>query len=324
VRLVRAFAALWCCGLVWHAVAADAKEATIAVHAGKSDSANYVLAKQFAEALALADNGAFTLVVEESQGSVQNVMDSLKGDNNYIFTAAPGVIAQAQRGDKPFDSNPSYDQIRALFPIPPQVVHWVVRQDSGIKNFEDLAGHSIVPGARGSVSERATEEALQSLSLDKSVQVIDAENGGGANTLKSKQAGALALTGSYPMPAVSEMARAMPIRLLSLPHDAIARIHATDDNIAEITIPKGIYPGVDYEVVTLGLPTGAYTTQAMSNATAYAITKAFWSQRFNLARKNPAWIAVVPSRVAALGAKLHKGALRYYLEAGIKVPATLR
>jgi TRAP transporter TAXI family solute receptor len=310
--------------VVLHAFAADAKEATIAVHAGKSDSANYVLAKQFAEALALAGNGAFTLVVEESQGSVQNVMDSLKGDNNYIFTAAPGVIAQAQRGDKPFDSNPSYDQIRALFPIPPQVVHWVVRQDSGIKNFEDLAGHSIVPGARGSVSERATEEALQSLSLDKSVQVIDAENGGGANTLKSKQAGALALTGSYPMPAVSEMARAMPIRLLSLPHDAIARIHAADDNIAEITIPKGIYPGVDYEVVTLGLPTGAYTTQAMSNATAYAITKAFWSQRFNLARKNPAWIAVVPSRVAALGAKLHKGALRYYLEAGIKVPLALR
>src|ERR1700684_3181729 len=94
-----------------------AKETTITVHAGKADSPNYALAKQFAEALALAGNGAFTLVVEESQGSVQNVMDSLKGDDNYIFTAAPGVIAQAQRGDKPFDSNSNYDQIRALFPI---------------------------------------------------------------------------------------------------------------------------------------------------------------------------------------------------------------
>ncbi len=47
-----------------------AKETTITVHAGKSDSPNYTLAKQFAEALALAGNGAFSLVVDESQCSV--------------------------------------------------------------------------------------------------------------------------------------------------------------------------------------------------------------------------------------------------------------
>jgi len=43
-----------------------AAEVTITVHAGKSDSPNYVLAKQFSEALALAGNGAYTLLVAES------------------------------------------------------------------------------------------------------------------------------------------------------------------------------------------------------------------------------------------------------------------
>ncbi len=62
----------------------------------------------------------------------------------------------------------------------------------------------------------------------------------------------------------------------------------------------------------------------MSNATAYAVTKAFWSQKDVLARRNPPWDAVTPDALAALGVKLHKGALRYYKEAGVNVPAALR
>ncbi|MGH6967762.1 MAG: TAXI family TRAP transporter solute-binding subunit, partial [Stellaceae bacterium] len=107
------------------AAPAVAAEKTITVHAGKSDSPNYALARQFSEALALAGNGAFTLVVAESQGSIQNVADINNVVGNYLFTAAPSVIRQAYRGDKPFTKNPHYDRIRALFPIPAQTIHWV-------------------------------------------------------------------------------------------------------------------------------------------------------------------------------------------------------
>jgi TRAP transporter TAXI family solute receptor len=300
-----------------------AKETTITVHAGKADSPNYALAKQFAEALALSGNGAFTLVVEESQGSVQNVMDAPTQDENYIFTASAGVIAQAQRGDKPFDPNPHYDEIRALFPIPAQTIHWIVLRDSGIKTLAELAGHSLVAGNKGSLGERVTEETLQALGIDQAVQLIDTDLAGAPGGLQANQVNGLALTGSYPLPAVTALARATPIRILSLPQALIAKIRAIDDSTAGIVIPKGTYPGVDYEVVTLAMPAGAYTTLNMSTATAYALTKAFWSQRFALAKKNPAWAEIVPSYLASLGVKLHRGALRYYTEAGIKVPAAL-
>lgn len=39
---------------------------------------------------------------------------------------------------------------------------------------------------------------------------------------------------------------------------------------------------------------------------AFALLSLFPTSRLELARKYPAWIAVVPSRVAALGAKLHR------------------
>jgi hypothetical protein len=90
------------------------------------------------------------------------------------------------------------------------------------------------------------------------------------------------------------------------------------------TIPKNTYPGQDADIATIGLPAGAYTSTAMSSQMAYAITKAFWSQKAALARRNPPWNAVTPAALATLGVKLHKGALRYYREAGIKVPAALR
>jgi len=300
-----------------------AAETTITVHAGKADSPNYALAKQFAEALALAGNGAFTLVVEESQGSVQNVIDSLTEDEHYIFTASPGVIAQARRGDKPFDPDPRYDEIRGLFPIPAQTIHWIVRRDSAIKTLADLAGHSLIAGNKGCLGERVTEEALQTLGIDKSVQLIDTDMAGAPAALKANQVNGLALTGFYPLQAVTDLARAVPIRILSLSPALIAKIRAADDSTAGILIPKGTYPGIDYEIATLAMPAGVYTRFNMTDAEAYALTKAFWSQRFALAKKNPAWAEIVPAYLASLGVKLHHGALRYYSEIGIKVPAAL-
>ena len=306
------------------AVPAFAAEVTITVHAGKSDSPNYALARQFSEALALAGNGAYTLVVAESQGSIQNVADIDTVAGNYLFTAAPSVIRQARRGDKPFTKNPHYDRIRALFPIPAQTIHWVVRRDGTIKDFAELGGQAFIPGTRGTLGERVTEEAFQALGIGKTVQLIDSDAAGALKALKDKQVGGFAIAGSFPIPSLVQLAKTTPIRLLNMSPSAIARIHASDDSMMAIVIPRGTYPGIERDVTTVGLPAGAYTTLSMSNATAYALTKAFWSQRLTLAKKNSAWSAILPSKLGSLGVQLHPGALRYYREAGVPVPASLR
>jgi TRAP-type uncharacterized transport system substrate-binding protein len=99
---------------------------------------------------------------------------------------------------------------------------------------------------------------------------------------------------------------------------------ATDDSIIPQTLPKGTYPTLDEDVATVAIPVGMYTTRHMSNAAAYALTKAFWSQLGPLGEKNAAWHAVTGEVVATLGVTLHPGALRFYKEAGISVPASMR
>jgi len=308
------------------AAAIEAKESTtsVVVRAGKAESPNYTLARQFSAALALAGNGAFTLEVRESQGSVQNVIDAPKSGANTVFTAAPSFIRQARRGAKPFAKNPGYYDIRSLFPIPFQTVHWVVRQDSGVHTLADLAGHSFVPGTKGSISERVTAAVLQVLGIEKKVQLIDIDVGAAPAAVMDNRVSGLAVAGSFPIPMVTQIASATPVSLLGLQPPELKKILAADDSIVAETIPGATYPSVDGEVTTVAVPAGAYTTTRMSAATAYALTKALWSQLPALAKRNPAWRAVAASAIPALGIKLHAGALRYYDEAKIAVPTAMR
>jgi TRAP transporter TAXI family solute receptor len=302
--------------------AADAPP-PIVVHAGKADSLNHALALQFAQAVAQG-NIALTVQVEESQGSAQNIKDALHAGGLYVFTTAPYLIGQARRGDKPFEHSPGYRDIRALFPIPAQTLHWVVRADSDVKRLPDLAGRPFVPGAKGSFGERQTASVLHVLGLEQRVQLIDIDPAGAQAALAGNQVVGIALAGTFPMAAVNDLAKATPIRLLSLAREDLAKVLAADDSTVPGLIPKKTYPGQDEDIASVALPAGAYTTTEMSNQMAYAITKAFWSQKWALAQRNAPWSAVTPAALATLGVKLHKGALRYYREAGVKVPAALR
>ena len=308
------------------APAKETKEKTtqVSVRAGKADNPNFPLARQFSEAIALATNGAFALDVKESQGTVQNVIDAPKSGPDTIFTASRSVVMRARHGAQPFKHDRAYNDIRALFPLPAQTVHWIVRQDSGISSMADLAGHTFIPGANGSVSQRITLSALQALGIEKMVQLLDIDVAAAPDAVMSNKVSGLAMAGSFPITRVADIAKATPIRFLGLPPAVITKMVAADDSIVPETIPTGTYPSLDAGIATVAVPVGMYTTRHMSNATAYALTKTFWSQLGPMSEKNPAWRAVTGGAIATLGVGLHPGALRFYKETGISVPASMR
>jgi TRAP transporter TAXI family solute receptor len=106
-------------------------------------------------------------------------------------------------------------------------------------------------------------------------------------------------------------------------------ISLTDEQIEQTgaprqTIPGGTYSGVDKDVETTSLPVIAYTTTTMDDDTAYTLTKTFWERRDAMAEEAAWWSSITPEMLENMTGTLHPGALRYYEEAGIEVPDTLR
>ena len=79
-------------------------------------------------------SGDIIVTVEESQGSVQNVMEAIGRTNNYVFTTPPVLIKLARGGKAMFKDkgNPRFDEVRALFPIPSLTMHFVMSEASGV------------------------------------------------------------------------------------------------------------------------------------------------------------------------------------------------
>ncbi len=296
-----------------------AAQTRVTFKAAKAGTSYYQMAVQIAETVKQASEGAVSITVEESQGSVQNVKEAAGRGANYLFTSPPALVAKAVAGEKPFEPKDEvFGKVRALFPIPSLTMHYVVRGDAGVETFADLAGKRFVIG-KGSFGAREAEKNFKDFGLEGKLDVIDIELSGAGAAMKNGQVDGFATAGSWPAPNVVEVAATTPVRLLSMSDDQVAQTGRT-----RLVIPAGTYPGVDYDVVTTSLPVITYTLADMDADTAYRLTRSYWAGRESMAKTSPWWQGVTPALLDNVNVKLHPGALRYYDEAGIAVPASLR
>lgn len=283
-------------------------------------TAYYQMGVELSEAIRQGTNDDIILTLEESQGSVQNVMEVMARQGNYVFTTPPALVEQAMAGEGPFAErqNPRFQEIRGLFPIPAITMHFILAEDAGAVGIEALEGKHLLIG-RGTFGAREAERYLTLFGLEESVQIADAALGSGPDALKNGQIDGFVTASSYPTPNIIEVAASMPIAMVSLTDEQIEMTGA-----APQTIPGGTYPGINEDVHTTSLPVMAYTTSQMDDETAYTLTKTFWERRDAMAEETAWWGGITPDQLANMAGTLHTGALRYYDEVSVEVPESLR
>ena len=287
-------------------------ETRVTYKSAKSTSSYFQMAVQLAEAMKRASNGEIILTVEESQGSVQNVLEAPRRTGNFVFTTPPVLVRLAGAGKAMFEGkeNPGFKEIRALFPIPSLTMHFVVRADSGLTNINQLAGKSILLG-KGSFGAREGAKYLGLFGMEDSVMQVDSELSNAVPAMKNEQIDGFVTAGSYPAPNVIEAAASMDLTVLSLTEDQIAETKRT-----RLEIPAGTYKGQDEPIVTTSLPVVAYTTTEMDNETAYQLTRTYWRNKKAMAEDAAWWGGVDKSFLANIDGEIHPGALRYYKSVG--------
>jgi TRAP transporter TAXI family solute receptor len=260
--------------------------------------------------------------VEESLGSVANVKEA-RTRSNFIFTSTSDLIAKALKKEKPFEE-PGYDRIRTLWAIPGVTVHMVVREDSGVKKIPDLAGKRFIAGGIGTSTERLTLLILKVHGLEGKVDLPKVDLKEGVDAVVNRKAVGFTTGSPFPTPMVMEIVATTPIRLLEMGEKEFQKLAELDPTYSLTTIPAGMYKGVDYDVRTVASPVLAYTPDDLPEEIAYKITKAFWENKKIIQDAHAIGKGLDIKGVRHGIAKVHPGALKYYKEAGVEIPAAMR
>ena len=143
-------------------------ETRVTYKSAKSTSSYYQMAVQIAQGMKAGSNGDVIVTVEESQGSVQNVMEVIGRKGNYVFTTPPVLVKLALGGKAMFidKSNPRFAEILALFPIPSLTMHFVMSKDSGVSDFAGMEGKTILLG-KGSFGAKEGAKYLKMFGLEE-------------------------------------------------------------------------------------------------------------------------------------------------------------
>ena len=123
-----------------------AAETRVTYKSASAGSSYYQMGVQIAEAIKAGTDGEIIVTLEESQGSVQNVMEAAVRPGNYVFTTPPVLVSLAQGGKAMFEGkeNPKFAEIRALFPIPSLTMHFVMRADAGVASFARVSRNTFI------------------------------------------------------------------------------------------------------------------------------------------------------------------------------------
>ena len=292
-------------------------ETRITYKSAKSTSSYYQMAVQIAEGMKAGSNGDITVTVEESQGSVQNVMEVMGRKGNYVFTTPPVLVKLARGGKAMFKGkeNPRFGDIRALFPIPSLTMHFVMSKGSGVTDFAGMEGKTILLG-KGSFGAKEGAKYLKMFGLEGKVKLAEVELSNAVPALKNGQIDGFVTAGSYPAPNVIEAAASAGATVLSLSDEQVKKSKRT-----RLEIPAGTYAGQSSAITTTSLPVVAFTTTDMDNATAYAMTKTYWESKVSMSAGAKWWAGVSLEMLENISTEIHPGALKYYKEVGAKLAA---
>ncbi|MBW1999473.1 MAG: TAXI family TRAP transporter solute-binding subunit [Deltaproteobacteria bacterium] len=257
------------------------------------------------------------VTAESTAASTENARYIIRGKMD-MGLACMGTLADLKK------QGMDVDKVRLIAIGHTSDTHWIVRRDSPIKSCADFKGKVIGVGPAGSATlniyskkHLATGWGIEFKDIKpKYIAFHEITRGIRDNTI---DAGIIAA--GYPIAAVMELARDIPIRLLETDAKALRKLRAKYPNVTPFVIPAGTYKGIDKDVHTYTLPQMWICRASLPEDIVYQIIKAVYDRPEErnaihpMAKKYTIENAFRGSKSVPVG--YHPGAIRYYKEKGI-------
>jgi len=249
-------------------------------------------------------------------GGMANVEGLELGKCDIGYSNSSSAV-DAFYGRPPFKKK--MENMRQLANLYPQYFQMAVWEDSGIKSVADLKGKTISPGPKGHTGELLAQQVLEvyGLSYKDMAKIHHVQYSDSVSLMKDGHAQAFMLGTTIPASTIIDLAAAKKIRLLALPDDKIKALQKINAGYLKRVIPKGTYPGVDYDVPGVGYFTHLVISAKLPDELVYKITKTLANNLPRFANVVKDMKSTTPKDLALdLGIPYHPGALKYFKEIG--------
>lgn len=185
-----------------------------------------------------------------SAGSVENLrrVNSRDADFGIVYS---GDLFLGSEGKLTNDTR-RYRNVQPVSYLYGAPAHLIVLDGAGITDVSQLAGKNIAVGPAGSGAAASAQRFFEGVGLWDQIKPQYIGYNQGASALGDRQIDALWVFAGFPNASVIQAATSNKVRLLQVYEAAKKGTLFTDHPYyAEVTIPAGTYPNVDYDVVTV-------------------------------------------------------------------------
>lgn len=248
-------------------------------------------------------------------------------DNCKLIGARKADLAFCP-GDVLYDAYVGQDEFKAKIPLRTLLVsytnfiHFVASEGSGIKSLPDLRGKRVSLGAPGSGTEVKAARILEALGINPSKDIkrdrLSVAESAGA--IKDRKIDAFCWSGGLPTAAIMDLGATPGVRIRILDmKEIVPKLREKFGPVYYLgLIPKGTYPGVDYDVNTAAIAVAIICHEKMEEDLAYQITKLIIEKKRELVlvHKEAEHISLEKSSVGS-PIPYHPGGIRYFKEKGV-------
>jgi TRAP transporter TAXI family solute receptor len=203
----------------------------------------------------------------------------------------------------------------------PQYFQVAALADAGIHSYADLKGKTLVTQPKGNTAEVLTSEILKINGLNYGSLAkanFQASYTDAVALMKDGHAQVMTLGTTAPASAVMDLASARDMVLVPVDAKTLGALQKENPGYQKLTIRAGTYPKQDKDVPVIGYSTHIVAACDLPEDTVYKMTKAMAQNVEAMAAVVKPIKGLTPKDMAAdIGVPLHKGAVKFYKEAGV-------
>lgn len=144
-------------------------------------------------------------------GSLENIRRVMSGESTFAV-----ALADTAAGPDAYVAAPPGGKLVALGKVYENYVHCLVRADSGIRSFEDLAGKAVGVGEAGSGTSLTAPRIISTAALNPPPEQLNLGLNQGLAALQGGSIDALFWSGGVPTAAIATTAQGLAVKLIDL------------------------------------------------------------------------------------------------------------